>query len=223
MDRTRWAEALTQWRIGAAIAAPSGNRHATDRSRRGRIAWLFAVAALAVTAIAAVPAIAWADRFYRLRDVAVWALPVCVLGFAALIVLAPRLGWRRAWAWLAPAAVLALAVIPLVVVTMAWAALGSDDGQTVAVEASSDGRHEAVTLHVSDAVDTLCAVRLRERGGLFSRQTKVWTAPEGQRCPQRVSFAANNTIVIVDARGREITAEFDTREMRVTQLVAPPS
>lgn len=50
-------------------------------------------------------------------------------------------------------------------------------------------------------IDTLCTVRLRERSGLFSRQTDVWTAPEGQRCPKRVSFTGNNTISIIDTPG----------------------
>ncbi|MFG1797634.1 hypothetical protein [Nocardia sp. NPDC049149] len=80
---------------------------------------------------------------------------------------------------------------------------------------SPDGRYEAVTHDVNAVIDTLCGVRLRERNGLFSRQAEVWTAHEGQRCPARVSFTGDNTISIVDARGREITAHFDPDRMQV--------
>lgn len=215
---------LTKQTTDETIPAPSVHGRATDRvPRLWRIAWLLAVSALVVTALAAAPAIWSSGRFYRFQDVPVWAFPVCLLGLAALVVLGPRMGWRRTRDWLVPAAVLVLAVVPLVPLTMLWAAFDSDDRKTVAVEVSADGGHEAVTHYVDAMIDTLCAVRLRERGGLFSRQTDVWIAPEGQRCPQRVSFAGNNTISIIDARGREITAHFDAERMQVTQLVRPPS
>ncbi|ASF11177.1 hypothetical protein NBRGN_070_00730 [Nocardia brasiliensis NBRC 14402] len=193
------------------------------RLRLRRIAWLLAVAALAVAALAAVPAIWWSDRFYRFQHVPLWALPVCLLGLASLVRLAPKSGWQRGWARVVPAALLTLAILPLVPVTMLWAAFGSEDENPVVVAVSPDGRHEARTHDVDAMIDTLCGVELRERGGLFSRRIPVWTAPEGQRCPQRVSFTGSDTITIIDARGKEITAHFDARRLQVTELVSPPS
>ncbi|WP_107655767.1 hypothetical protein [Nocardia suismassiliense] len=190
--------------------------------RRWRIVWVLTVAALSTAGLAAMPAIHVSNRFYRFEAVPVWVPLVCWIATAALFVRAPRMGWRRR-TWLVPAAVLALAAVPLVPLAMLYVAFGSDEQKIVAVEVSADGRHEAVTHYVNAMIDTLCAVRLRERGGLFSRQTSVWTAPEGQRCPTQVSFPGNDTISIIDARGREITAHFDADRMQVAPLLRPPS
>ncbi|MFI9404994.1 hypothetical protein [Nocardia sp. NPDC052316] len=191
--------------------------------RRWRIVWLLTVAALLMAALAAVPALYLSERFYRFQEIPLWAPPLCWIATAALLVLVPKLGWRRTRAWLVPAAVLALAVLPVLPLMM-LSAIASGDSKVVAVEVSSDGRHDAVTQYVDFGIDTLCAVRLRERRGLFSRQTDVWPAREGrgQQCPTQVSFTGNNTISIIDARGLEMTTHFDADRMQVAQLLPPP-
>ncbi|WP_159080293.1 hypothetical protein [Nocardia suismassiliense] len=206
------------------IPAPNGQGHATERVPwLRRIVWLLAVAALLTTDLAAVPAIYQSDRFYRFQEIPGWALPVCWITTAALLVLAPRMGWRRIRDWLVPAAVLALAVLPVLPLMMIWAILGSSDSKPVVVAVSSDGRYDAVTHDLDAMIDTLCAVRLRERGGLFSRQTDVWTPRESEPCPKHVSFTGKDTISVIDARGRELTAHFDADRMEVAQLVQPTS
>ncbi|MFC9435724.1 hypothetical protein [Nocardia sp. NPDC057030] len=189
--------------------------------RRQLIAWLLAVAALLVAAPTAVLAIYHSNRFYRLQVVPGWVPLVCLIATAALLVLSSRKGWRRTWVWFVAAAVLASELVPVLGLTMAWAAFGSDDRAVVTVAISADGRHDVVTHNVNAVIDTLCGVRLRERDGLFGRQAEVWTAPEGERCPKSVSFTGNTTIRIVDARGREITVHFDADRMQLTQLVPP--
>ncbi|MEV6276824.1 hypothetical protein [Nocardia sp. NPDC051832] len=202
----------------------SGQWPAFDRAvRRWRIAWLVTVAALLVAAPAAVLAIYVSDRFYRLQEIPFLSPMVCWLATGALIVYAPRWGWPRLRARLVPAVVLAFEVVPLLPLMLLWAAFAPGPSAVVAVEVSSDGRHEVVTHYVKDVIDTLCAVRLRERVGVFSRQTSVWTGVEGERCPQRVSFIGDDRISILDGRGREITARFDAGRMQLGQLVRQSS
>ncbi|PXX56557.1 hypothetical protein DFR70_119109 [Nocardia tenerifensis] len=196
----------------------------TDKvPRLRRIVWLLAVAALLTIDLAAVAAIYQSGRFYRFQEIPGWAIPVCWIATAALLVLAPRMGWRRTRDRLVPAAILVLALLPVLPLMMMWVVFGSSDSKPVVVAVSTDGRYDAVTHEVDAMIDTLCAVRLRERGGLFSRQTEVWTAPESQRCPKSVSFTGQDTISIIDARGRELTAHFDADRMEVVQLVQPTS
>ncbi len=202
---------------------PGGHGHARDRvPRRRRIAWLLAVVALLTVDLVAVPVIYQSDRFYRFQEFPAWAVPVCWIATAVLIPLAPRMGWRRTRDWLVPGAVLAVSVVPLVpVMVLALALMSPTTNSTPTVVAvSPDGRHEAVRYRAEAMIDTICGVRLRERGGLFSRQTEVW-APESQPCPKRVSFTGNDTISIIDYHGREITARFDADRMEVVQLLQP--
>ncbi len=189
--------------------------------RRRRALWLLAVVALVVAALAAAPAVAMSNRFYRFQAIPGWGALMCGIATAALLFYAPKLGWQRTWSWLVPAGVLTLVMVPLVPFVMLAKALGSDDDGSVVVAVSSDGRHDAVTHYVNAMIDTLCAVRVREHTGLFSRQTSVWTAPEGQRCPRSVSFTGADTISIIDARGREITAHFDADRMQRAQPLPP--
>ncbi|GAA1624168.1 hypothetical protein [Nocardia ninae] len=204
---------MTQQATDETIPAPGGQATGGGPRLR-RIVWLLAIAALLVVDLAAVPAIYLSDRFYRFQEIPGWAAPVCWIVTAVVLVLAPRMGWRRIRDWLVPAGVLALAMTPVLPLMMLWAALGSSDSKPVVVAVSSDGRHDAVTHDVSAMIDTICTVKLRERSGLFSRQIDVWTAPESQPCPKRVSFTGNNTISIIDYYGREITAHFDIDRMQ---------
>ncbi|MGW4849545.1 hypothetical protein [Nocardia brasiliensis] len=207
--------------------ASSGQKHTRDTvPRRRRIAWLLAVVALLIVDLVAVPAIYQSDRFYRFQEFPVWAVPVCWIATAVLVPFAPRMGWRRTRDWLVPSSVLAVSVVPLVPVmplVLAFALMIPTTGSTPTVVAvSPDGRQEAVIYHAEAMIDTICGVRLRERGGLFSRQTDVWS-PESQPCPKRVSFTGNDTISIIDYNGREITARFDADRMKVVQLLQPTS
>ncbi|WP_280430364.1 hypothetical protein [Nocardia brasiliensis] len=201
------------------IPTPSGKGHARDRApRRRRIGWLFSVAALLTVDVAAVPVIYLSDRFYRFQEVPAWAVLVCWIATAVLVFLAPRMGWRSAWDRLVPAIVLTLSVLPLLPL-MALSLLllphtNPSNRTPPVVAVSPDGRHEAVTYRASAMIDTICGVRVRERGGLFSRQTDVWEAPESQPCPQHVSFTGNGTITIIDYYGRKLTAHFDADRMK---------
>ncbi len=178
---------------------------------------------LLAAALVASAAILLAHRFYRMQVVSGFVPLMCWIVTVALLVHAAKTGRWRTWTWFVPAAVLALEMVPLVPLMMLLAIFGSSDGKVVVVGVSPDGRYEAVTHDVNAVIDTLCGVRLRERDGLFSRQTRVWTAAEGQRCPRRVSFTETNTISIIDARGREITAHFDPDRLEVAQVLEPPS
>ncbi|WP_338762896.1 hypothetical protein V7968_36220 [Nocardia vulneris] len=210
------------------IPAPSGRGHAKGRvSRRRRIVWVLSVAALLIVDLAAVPVIQQSDRFYRFQVFPVWAAPVCWIATAVLVCLASRMGWRRTRDWLVPTVVLTLSVLPLLPLVLLslllWPLAGSNDSRHVVVAVSPDGRHEVVRYRADAMIDTICGVRLRERGGLFSRQTDLWEAPESQPCPKRVSFTGRGTVSIIDYNGREITAHFDADRMKVTQVLRPTS
>ncbi|MEU8895633.1 hypothetical protein AB0C65_07235 [Nocardia sp. NPDC048505] len=206
------------------IPAPKRQDHARGRaSRRRRIGWLLSIAALLIVDLAGVPVIYLSDRFYRFQEFPAWVMPVCWIATAVLVLLASRMGWRRARDRLVPTAVLMLSVLPLAPLMMLWLIMSPSDSTPVVVAVSSDGRHEVVRYRAEAMIDTLCGVRLRERGGLFSRQTDVWQAPESQPCPTRVSFTGNDTISIIDYDGREITAHFDAGRMKVTQLLPSTS
>ncbi|WP_433575457.1 hypothetical protein [Nocardia brasiliensis] len=201
------------------IPTPNGQGQARDRvPRRRRIIWLLSVAALLIVDVAAVPVTYLSDRFYRFQEFPAWAVPVCWIATAVLVFLASRMGWRRTWDRLVPAIVLALSVLPLLPLMMLSLLLRpytSPSARTPPVVAvSPDGRHEAVTYRASAMIDTICGVRVRERLGLFSRQTDVWEAPESQPCPKRVSFTGDGTIRIIDYYGQELTAHFDPDRMK---------
>ncbi|MEV0758859.1 hypothetical protein [Nocardia sp. NPDC050435] len=178
---------------------------------------------LLIVDLAGVPVIYLSDRFYRFQEFPAWAMPMCWIATAVLVLLASRIGWRRAQDRLVPAGILMLSVLPLAPLMLWWLLLNPSDRSPVVVAVSSDGRHEVVRYRTEAMIDTLCGVRLRERGGLFSRQTDVWQAPESQPCPKRVSFTGNDTISIIDYYGREITAHFDAGRMKVTQLLQATS
>ncbi|MGW4849004.1 hypothetical protein [Nocardia brasiliensis] len=94
---------------------------------------------------------------------------------------------------------------------------GTDKG----VEVSPDGRYELVTQSFSDGFEPCCRVLLRERNGLFSRQTLVWERIEGN-CPVRVYFPDDNTISITEwKRGAPMTTAFDRDRLEVAQTLPP--
>ncbi|WP_228835788.1 hypothetical protein [Nocardia brasiliensis] len=200
--------------------APSGQERTIDRvPRRRRIAWVLAVAVLLTVDVVAVPVIYLSGRFYRLQEFLAWAVPVCWIATGVLVFLASRMGWRRTRDWLVPTAVLALSVLALLPLMLLWllfaAFMNPVDSTPKVVAVSSDGRLEAVTYRAEAMIDTICGITLRERVGLFSRQTDVWEAPESQPCPKRVSFTGNDTISIIDYYGREIKVRFDADRMKV--------
>ncbi|MFB8282825.1 hypothetical protein [Nocardia colli] len=207
---------MTEQTTDETVPTPGGQGGATGTGPRLRqMVWLLAISALLAAELAAVPAIYLSNRFYRFQEIPAWALPVCWAVTVVLVVLAPRMGWRRVRDRLVPIVVLALAMTPVLPLMMLSAILDSSDSKPVVVAVSSNGRHEVVTHLVNAMIDTNCVVKLRERGGLFSRQTDVWEAPESEPCPKRVSFTGNNTISIIDYYGREITARFDIDRMQV--------
>ncbi|WP_159847541.1 hypothetical protein [Nocardia sp. CY41] len=208
---------MTDTTTGEELSLPAGAGSGTDRAlRRVRILWMFAVLALFVGGVAAVPAWFQAYRFYRFDWVPVWALAVCWT--AAVVLLAvPRLGRRRGRGRIALAAALGVAMVPVWSVSMFVASFVAEDSAVVAIEVSADGHHELVTESYKEYNNpAACRVLLRERGGLFSRQAYVW---HDEVCPQHVSFTGATTISLTEpGSGKPKVTTFDADRMQVARI-----
>ncbi|WP_135236591.1 hypothetical protein [Nocardia sp. CS682] len=189
----------------------------TDRvRRRQRIIWMVAVLALFAVGVAAGPAWFQSDRFYRFDWVPVWAPAACWTA-AVLLLAVARVGPRRSPGQLAVAATLGLVLVPVWAVSMFVHSFVAEESKVVAVAVSPDGSHEVVTeSHKIYNHPPGCRVLLRERDGLFSRQTTVWNEDE---CPQRVSFTGDATISLTKpGSGKVETTTFDPQQMQVGKI-----
>ncbi|MFI6217813.1 hypothetical protein ACIBCD_37900 [Nocardia brasiliensis] len=205
-------------------AEPDG----TDRAFRLRqIGWALAVVALFAAGVAAWFTATSPPRFYRVdrvpTTVFVMALPLCwTLGWGLYSNFALRLFPCRQWLRLTIGVALVLvALISWPISIVLSSAAGSRFGTIRAVETSPDGRYELVSQSFSDGFEPCCRVLLRERNGLFSRQTLAWERIEGN-CPVRVYFPDNNTISITEWKdGAPMTTTFDRDRMEVAQTLPP--
>ncbi|WP_280466373.1 hypothetical protein [Nocardia brasiliensis] len=200
----------------------------TDRAFRLRqIGWALTVVALFTAGAAAWFVAASTPRFYRVDVVPTWvsimSLPLCwTLGWGLYSNFALKLFPCKQWLRLTIGAALVLVALISWPISIALSsAAPSRFGTDKAVEVSPDGRYELVTQSFSDGFEPCCRVLLRERDGLFSRQTLVWERIEGN-CPVRAYFPDNNTIGITEWKGgAPMTTAFDQDRLEVAQTLPP--
>ncbi|WP_280429358.1 hypothetical protein [Nocardia brasiliensis] len=200
---------------GAGVA----DRGSTWRQLRPMLAALALAVAALVAGIIAWPVDGLAVRFFRFDVIPLAVAPLLWTAAVVLfVVFPPRRPAYLKWMWRTSAAVLTLITVPVWVWTALVMSLSPHTGKTAMVEVSPDGRHEAVAVSYS-AFDSGCRVWLRERGGLFSRQSLVWEETEGY-CPVRVSFSDDTTISVTDSSGRRtMTTTFDPERTQVDALL----
>ncbi|WP_232850788.1 hypothetical protein [Nocardia acididurans] len=176
---------------------------------------------LFVAGLGVAVAVAKSDRYYRFDWIPAWLMPLCWTGAIVVLVLGPAVCGDRQRVWVSFAALLGLVTIPLWVLTM-FALMWDDGSREVKVTVSADGRHELVTEYFHNTIDPSCRVWLRERDGLFARQTLVWKRIEAN-CPTSVEFWDDSTIGITEYAKREpFKTTFDADRMEVAKPFTLP-